>query len=323
MPLVGGTSSVTLYFTISTNKYAMRLPLRSESINPKYGAVNKSEALLGQRAPAGVFVGKLAYEGNIEFELHDLTGQTGSPPTTTYKHMLLAVALWGVLGSYNSTTQSVSLNTSTAPKFDYIKVTHGNSSVIYQDVYVTNLSIRVNSDGIPTATMDVRAKSTTTTDPTGYTDLMASKSFGNVYNATHFKVKVGSTEITSKVASIEITIPQNIIDYYTLGSLNARDMAASSLEVADVKIEYYPDAVTSIDLATDLNTAFTNGTASTSDVIIEISSPSLANTTATLTLGKPFVTEFTHDINGPEYITSNLSLQVSPANISLTGVLIG
>jgi len=59
MPLVGGTSSVTLYFTISTNKYAMTLPLRSESINPKYGAVSKSEALTGSRAPVGVFVGKL------------------------------------------------------------------------------------------------------------------------------------------------------------------------------------------------------------------------------------------------------------------------
>lgn len=316
MPLVGGTSSVTLYFTISTNKYAMTLPLRSESINPKYGAVNKSEALLGQRAPAGVFIGKLAYEGNIEFELHDFTDTAATP---TYKHSLLAVVLWSILGNYSSGT--VSLNTSSAPKLDYVKITHGGSDVIYQDVYVTNLSIRVNNDGIPTGTLDVKAKSIATSVSGTYTDI--TRSFGRVYNATHFTVKVGSTDVTSKVASIEITIPQNVIEYYTLGSLNARNMQASSLEMADVRIEYYPDSVTSIDLDSALKTAFESGTPSSSNVIVEITSPTVSTTKATLTLGSPFVTEYTHDINGPEYITSNLSLQVSPANITLSGVLIG
>jgi hypothetical protein len=316
MPLVGGTSSVTLYFTIGANKYLMRLPLRSESINPKYGAVNKSEALTGSRAPIGVFVGKLAHEGNIEFELHDFTDTNATP---SYKHSMLAVALWSVLGSYGSGT--VSLNTSSAPKFDYIRVTHGNSDIIYQDVYVSNLSIRVNNDGIPTGTLDVRAKSIATSISGTYTDI--TRNFGRVYNATHFVVKVGSSDVTSKVASIEITIPQNIIDYYTLGSLNARNMIASSLEIADVRIEYYPDSVTNIDLDNALRTAFENGTPSSNNVIVEITSPTVSTTKATLTLGSPFVTEYTHDINGPEYITANLSLQVSPSNISLSGILIG
>jgi hypothetical protein len=315
MPLVGGTSAVTLYFTLGANKYSMKLPLRSESINPKYGAVNKSEALLGSRAPVGVFVGKLSYEGNIEFELHDFT-DTGATPA--YKHSMLAVVLWGILGNYASGTVSLG---SSAPKFDYIMVTHGNNNVIYQDVYVTNLSIRINNDGIPTGTMDVRAVSVTGTSPSGYTDI--TRSFGNVYNASHIVVKVGSTDVSSKVASIEVTIPQNVIDYYTLGSLNARGVQASSLEMADVKIEYYPDAVNSIDLHSTLQTAFANGTACTSDVIVEITSPVSSSTKATLTLGEPFVTEYTHDINGPEFITSNLSLQVSPSNISLSGILIG
>lgn len=315
MPLTGGTSSLTLYFTIDTKKYAMKLPLRSESINPKYGTVSKSEALTGSRAPIGVFVGRLAYEGNIEFELHDFTDTAATP---TYKHSLLAVVLWSVLGNYSSGTVSMGAS---APKLDYIAISHGGSKVIYQDAYVSNLSIRINNDGIPTGTMDVRAKAVVASVPTDYTDI--TRDFGNVYNPSHFAIKVGSTEITSKVASIEVTIPQNVIEYYTLGSLNTRGMQASSLEMADVRIEYYPDSVTSIDLDNALKTAFENGSASTSDVIVEIASPVSASTKATLTLGKPFVTEYTHDINGPEYITSNLSLQVSPANITLAGVLIG
>ncbi len=320
MPLVGGTSSATLYFTIGTNKYSMKLPLRSESINPKYGSVNKSEALLGTRAPSGVFISKLAYEGGIEFELHDFTGSyTVGTNTIEYKHSLLAVALWGIFGNYDSTAGSVSMGAS-APKFDYIKITHGDKDLIYENVYVTNLSLRLNNDGIPTGSMDVRATSTASTITGTYTDI--TRTFGNVYNPTHIVVKVGATEVTNKVASIEVTIPQNVMEYYTLGSLNARGVAPSSLDMADVKIEYYPSDVASVDLASSLGTAFANGTPSAENVIVEIKSPKDATKVASLTLGKPFVTEFTHDINGPEYITSNLSLQVSPADITLSGVLI-
>jgi len=69
--------------------------------------------------------------------LHDFTDTAATP---TYKHSLLAVVLWSVLGNYSSET--VSMGTS-APKLDYIAISHGGSNIIYQDAYVSNLSIRI------------------------------------------------------------------------------------------------------------------------------------------------------------------------------------
>ncbi|MGC8821215.1 MAG: phage tail tube protein [Fervidobacterium sp.] len=314
MPLVGGSSSVILYIPDGTNTYKIKLPMKSESINPKYNSVVSSEALLGQRAPKGTYIGQLTYEGSIEVELFDLTDAT---TTSEYKHALLGLLFLSIFGQYSSDT--VSLNNSSGQKLPAVIVNHGGSSITYLDVYVTSLRVSFTTDGIATATLDVRARATGSYTEGTIKDL-TSLSYVNPYTAKNIAVKVGSNNVTTKVSRFELNISQDVIDYYTFGSLNAQGISASRLGMAEVTIEYYPDSVSTIDLDAALNSAFTSGTASASGITVEIASPSSDTIKATLTLSNAFVTEYTHDINGPEYITSTLGLQVSPDNITLSGV---
>lgn len=320
MAITGGTSSVTLYIPIGapiSKSVVITLPLRSESINPRYNQVTNSEALLGKRAPVGTFVGQLSYEGSIELELFDLTA-------ATYKHVLFGALLYTIFGAYDDTTKKITLNNTSAVKLDAIKVVHGSDAPIYfKDAYVTSLRASFTTDGIPTVTLDVRAKSKDTafTPPSGLLDY-TSISYTVPYNAKNYAFSVGATNVSSKVSRFEITLPQEVIDYYTFGSLNAADLQASRLNMAEITIEYYPNAVSTIDLDAALETAFLNGAPidATKDLKFELDSPMLTSNKLSISVDSAYVTEYTHDVNGVEYITSSLTIQASPANIEIAGV---
>lgn len=318
MPITGGTSSVILFATINTKKVAIKVPLRSESVNPRYNQVSNSEALLGQRAPVGTFVGQLSYEGSIEMELFDVT-DAGTTPL--YRHALAGILLYSVLGNYDDVNKKINLG-STAPKFDAIKIVHGGSSTIYYtDVYVTNLRMSFTTDGIATATLDVKATNrvTTWTEPTLDWDY-SNFNYTAPYNPKHYGFKVGTNTLSSKVARFEITIPQEVTDYYAFGNLNAQGVSPTRLNMAEIAIEYYPDSITAIDLDSTLETAFSNGAPLSTSISLTLDSPLKSGQVLELKINNPYVTEFTHDINGIEYITSNLTLQGSPVNIEVTGV---
>lgn len=321
MPLVGNNSKLTLYLTIGSAKIAYALPFRSESINPKFNNINNSEALLGSRTPVGVFVGNKVYEGSIDVELFDVTDGTG---LDAFRHELLAILFWTILGNYDNAGNSISLG-STAPKIDYIKIEHDNAVVVYDTALLSGFSLRMPVDGVPTATLDVRAKaqaSSSSVDLKDYTVVGPSSPYSQFYNAKHLKLKVGGTDLSDKVFNFEMSVNQNLLDYFTYNSLDAKGIDAGALDLAEITLEYYPTAVENIDLSSALAGAFNNGTKSAQSVSLEITSVVDETKTATLTLASPFVVEYSHDVSGPEYISARLGLRESASNITLGGVKI-
>lgn len=316
MPLVGGSSSVTLYVPNGADSYIkIKLPMRSESINPRYNSVVSSEALLGNRAPVGTYVGQLTYEGTIEAELFDLTENAGVPK---YKHAMLGAVLLAFFGKYDDTNKKITLS-SNAPTIAAVEINHGGSVLTYVDAVLTSLRFSFTTDGMPTVSMDLRAKGVGTAPTANIVDF-SNLTYSNPYTAKNIAIKVGSSVVTDKVSRFEVNFSQDVVDYFTFGSFNARDIKPSRVGMAEVTIEYYPNVVASIDLSSSLNTAFVNGTACADDIIVEISSPIKSTETAVMKFSRAFVTEYTHDINGPEFISSTLGLQVSPANIEITGI---
>lgn len=324
MPLIGSKSKVIVYAivddgTISNKKIAIELPFRSESINPRFNNINSSEALFGKRTPVGVYVGNKTYEGSIDVELFDATDADAT--LDAYRHSLLAFLFWSILGNYDAATSIVSLNTTNAPKIEAIEVIHDSSTVVYTDVYLSGFSVRFPVDGVPTATLDVRAASTGSA-PTGHILVLTADDFVEFYKADDLTLYVNNAEISNKVYNFEFTLNQNLIDYFTYGSLNAAGIDAGNLELAEINIEYYPSDVATIDLNAALETAFTNGTQSSVSVALGVKSPVDATREAKITLASPFVVEFSHDISGPEYITARLGLRESADEITIEGVKI-
>jgi hypothetical protein len=322
MPLVGNNSKLTLYLTIGSAKIAYALPFRSESINPKFNNINNSEALLASRTPVGVFVGNKVYEGSIDVELFDVTDAVSD----AFRHELLAVLFWTILGNYDSASNLISLGTS-APKIDYIKIEHDNAVVYYDTALLSGFSLRMPVDGVPTATLDVRAKaqaSSSTIDLSAYTVVGPASPYSQFqfYNAKYLALKVGGIDLSDKVFNFEMSVNQNLLDYFTYGSLDARGIDAGALDLAEITLEYYPTAVEDIDLSSALAGAFNNGTKSAQSVSLEITSVVDETKTATLTLASPFVVEYSHDVSGPEYISARLGLRESASNITLGGVKI-
>jgi hypothetical protein len=320
MPLIGSKSKVIVYAKVNDNKIAIELPFRSESINPRFNNINSSEALFGKRTPVGVYVGNKTYEGSIDVELFDAT-DAADPTLDTYRHSLLAFLFWSILGNYDSATSIVSLNTTNAPKIEAIEVIHDSSTVVYTDVYLSGFSVRFPVDGIPTATLDVRAASTGSA-PTGHILVLTADDFVEFYKADNLTLYVNNDEISNKVYNFEFTLNQNLIDYFTYGSLNAAGIDAGNLELAEINIEYYPSDVATIDLNAALETAFANGTQSSVSVALGVKSLVDATKEAKITLASPFVVEFSHDISGPEYITARLGLRESADEITIEGVKI-
>jgi hypothetical protein len=320
MPLIGSKSKVIVYAIVNNNKIAIELPFRSESINPRFNNINSSEALFGKRTPVGVYVGNKTYEGSIDVELFDAT-DAADPTLDTYRHSLLAFLFWSILGNYDSATSKVSLNTTNAPKIEAIEVIHDSSTVVYTDVYLSGFSVRFPVDGIPTATLDVRAASTGSA-PTGHILVLTADDFVEFYKADNLTLYVNNDEISNKVYNFEFTLNQNLIDYFTYGSLNAAGIDAGNLELAEINIEYYPSDVATIDLNAALETAFANGTQSSVSVALGVKSLVDATKEAKITLASPFVVEFSHDISGPEYITARLGLRESADEITIEGVKI-
>ena len=314
MPLVGGKSSVILYATINGTKIAYKLPIRSESINPSYNNIVNSEALLGKRTPVGTYVGGKTYEGSIDVEVFDFGDGTN------YYNELLGFLVFVALGNYDDTNNKVTFNTTDGIKLDYVVVNHEDSQVVYTDVFVTGFNLRFPTDGIPTATLDVRATSqggTPYTPDIDKTDI----DYSTFYNAKNLAFKIDTSDVSTKVYNFELSLNQNILDYYTYGSLDPRGLEPSTVDLGEITIEYYPEAVDTIDLDGTLETAFNTGSPLAVPVSLEITSP-LTSEVAKLIINQAFVVEYTHDISGNEYITSTLGLRVSAEDISLEGVKI-
>jgi len=322
MPLVGGKSSIIAYFTLNdgtTDKVvAYRLPIRSESINPSYSNIVSSEALLGKRTPVGTFVGGKTYEGSIDLELFDFGDGVDS------YNEVLGVLAYAILGKYEHSSGKVSFNTEDAAKFLHLVVNHEDSQVIYDDVLVTGFNLRFPTDGVPTVTLDVKATKMGTTVTTPDFDY-STRDFSTFYNAKNLKFIIDpdgtSNDVSNKVYNFELSLNQNVLDYYTYGSLNPRGIEASTVDLGEITLEYYPEAVDTIDLDAIFETAFANGTPLAVPIELQIESP-LSGITAKIRVGEAFVVEYNHDISGNEYITATLGLRASAEDISVSGVKI-
>ena len=312
-------SKAILYLTIGTAKIKYILPLRSESINQRADTLT-SEAILGNRAFPSATITRRVYEGSIDVELFDVTENVTTP---TYAHELLGILYWTIAGKYSS--KSVSWNT-TAPKIDFIEISHDGKSIYYKDCYVTGFSWRFPSDAVPTATIDVRATSVTDTAPTGYTVDRTGISYNKFYNSKHFSFLVGTTQITT-VRNFEMSLSQNVIDGVKFGSLDVAYVEPTNTDLATINIEFYiPDTATDMSLSNTLNsavgTAWDGGTSLTSDLKLTINSPTKDGTNATLAISDAVVTEYTHDISANDFIIGRASFRAPASGITLSGVTI-
>lgn len=318
--LTSKVSKAILYLTIGTAKIKYKLPLRSESINQRADTLT-SEAILGNRAFPSATITRRVYEGSIDVELFDVTENVATP---TYAHELLGILYWTIAGSYAS--GSVTWNSTSVPKIDYIEISHDGKLIYYQDCYVTGFSWRFPSDAVPTATIDIRATSVTYTAPTGYTVDRTSVSYNKFYNSKHFSFLVGSTPI-STVRNFEMSLSQNVIDGVKFGSLDVAYVEPTNTDLATINIEFYIlDTATDMSLSNTFNsavgTAWDDGTSLTSDLKLTINSPTKNGVNATLTISNAVVTEYTHDISANDFIIGRASFRAPASGISLNGVTI-
>ncbi len=325
-------AGVTLYVrvdndagtAVGTRYLVYNLPLRSENINQRADTLT-SEAIMGKRTMGGALVTKRVYEGSIDVELFDVTGSiTQGQTTTEFSHELLALLLYTIAGRYAS--NSVTFNPSKAPKIDFLEVKlNSTTKIIYQDCYVTGLSLRFPADAVPTATIDIRALGTATATPSTNT-LTRNVSFTNFYNSKNLTFRVGSNTIDT-IRNFEISFSQNVIDATAFGSLDVKYVEPANVEPATINVEFYiRNSATSLSLSQTLNTAlgtaWDNGAASTSAVILEITSPTVTTKKATLQISSPIVVEYTHDLSANEFVVGKLGLRANAENITLNGVSI-
>ena len=312
-PLVGGKSSAIFYIKFGNNVVGYKVPMRSESINPSYSNIVNSEALLGKRTPVGTYIGGRTYEGSIDIELFDVGDGVD------YFNELLGLLFYTILGSYDDSNEKITFNTTDGPKIDYLVINHESSTVVYSDVYVTGFNFRVPTDGIPTVTLDVRA-----TGQGGSPSADIDKTnieYSTFYNAENLAFKVSTSDVSNKVYNFELSLNQNLLDFYTYGDLDPQGLEPSTVDLGEITIEYYPEAVETIDLNTALETAFKDGTPLAVPIELDIESP-LTSDVAKLVVNQAFVVEYTHDISGNEFITATLGLRVSAEDIELQGVKI-
>jgi len=314
----GIDGSITIY----TESWYMKLPFKSESINPKYRTTVTSDAVTGKRGKLGLFINGRAYEGSIDLEAFDMTDDSEAP---TYKHVLLGLLFYLALGKYDSTEEKVSLGTS-APSISAIKIDHGDSTngvIYYKDAYVTGFSYRAPADGVPTITLDIRAKSMDTTyTPTATIDLNY-VDFKSFYRPSDYAVKLGSTPITTSITNLELSTSMDTLEG-SAGFGNPVDLpiAPGLMDAWDITMEFNVSNLKDINSWASLKTALTSGTQSTENITLEIDSPMETGNKAILTITKPFVTEFNHDMSSTDFLRGKLALKAPADGIELTGVLI-
>lgn len=312
----GINGSITLY----SGSWYMKLPFKSESINPKYRTTVTSDAVTGKRGKLGLFINGRAYEGSIDLEVFDMTDSSGA----TYKHALLGFLFYLALGSYTAGTGKIALGTS-APKIDAIKIDHGDIDygiIYYKDAYVTGFSYRAPADGVPTVTLDIRATSMDTTYSPTATINLNKADFKSFYRPSDYAVKLGSTPITTSITNLELSTSMDTLEG-SAGFGNPVDLpiAPGLMDAWDITMEFNVSNLKDINSWTSLKTALTSGTQSTENIALEIDSPMKTGNKAVLTITKPFVTEFNHDMSSTDFLRGKLALKVPADGIELSGVL--
>lgn len=313
--LVGSSSKAIAYFDVGDKTVCLELPFRSESINPR-GSSFTSEAILGNRAVKGATITARTYQGSIDLEIFDLT--TNSPAA---KHALLGALMYLVLGGYSSGTVSLS---STVPKLKYLEIQHGSSAsaLKWSDLFVTGLSLRFPSDGVPTATLDVLAKSTVTSSAPSANVTYTSFLYESYYTPKDLKLKIGTSEVTSFIRNLELSFSLNTLQASAWGSLDVADISSGMLDMAQVTVEFYISSMTSAPFNT-FKATYDSGSMSTTELTVLISSPTQASNVAELKFSGYYVTEMSHDISGNDYIVCRATLQVPAEKITLSGVDFG
>ena len=320
MAYAGINGSITLY----SGSWYMKLPFKSESINPKYRTTVTSDAVTGKRGKLGLFINGRAYEGSIDLEVFDMTDSSGA----TYKHALLGFLFYLALGSYTAGTGKIVLGTS-APKIDAIKIDHGDSTngvIYYKDAYVTGFSYRAPADGVPTVTLDIRATSMNTTYSPTATINLNKADFKSFYRPSDYTMSLGTgstwADMTSLITNLELSTSMDTLEG-SAGFGNPVDLpiAPGLMDAWDITVEFNFNNLKDINTWTSLKTALTGGKACTEDIKLDIDSPMKTGTKATLLITKPFVTEFNHDMSSTDFLRGKLALKVPADGIELSGVL--
>ena len=318
---------VTLYIatpTAADKKYwKLSLPFKSESINPKYRTVVASESVAGKRGKLGQFINGRAYEGSIELDLFDLTN-SGTTPRTV--HGLLGLMFYAALGNYAS--NKVSLGT-TAPRLAFVVIDHGDTSngiIYYKNAYLSGFSCRLPADGVPSITLDVRAESYGEGEPTleiGWSaiDVKGSLEYSTFYRPSDYTIELNTTNMTSLVTNIELSTSMDVLEG-SAGYGNPVDLpiAPALMDAWDINLEFNVNKLTTLNDWAELQAALTGGKASTQNIKVTLKSPMNDTKSAIMTITKPFVTEFNHDMSASDFLRGKLVLKAPADGIELTGI---
>ena len=327
MAYAGIDGKVTLYIAtpIAADKkyWKLSLPFKSESINPKYRTVVASESVAGKRGKLGQFINGRAYEGSIELDLFDLTN-SGTTPRTV--HGLLGLMFYAALGNYAS--NKVSLGT-TAPRLAFVVIDHGDTSngiIYYKNAYLSGFSCRLPADGVPSITLDVRAESYGEGEPTLETDWTAvdikgSLEYSSFYRPSDYTIELNTTNMTSLVTNIELSTSMDVLEG-SAGYGNPVDLpiAPALMDSWDINLEFNVNKLTTLNDWAELQAALTGGKASTLDITVTLKSPMDDTKSAVMTITKPFVTEFNHDMSASDFLRGKLVLKAPADGIELTGI---